>query len=42
MENFREIIKMIGDDVINMAIAENIIFEVIKDPTISAQKVRTQ
>lgn len=39
VENFRDIIKMICDDVINMAIAENIIYEVIKNPTISAQQV---
>lgn len=39
VENFREIIQMICDDVINMAIAENVIYEAIKNPTISAQKV---
>lgn len=40
LENFREIIQMINDNVINMAIAENIILEVIKSPTISARQVR--
>lgn len=39
VENFRDIIKMICEDVINMAIAENIIYEMIKNPTISARKV---
>lgn len=40
MENFGETIEMIREGVINMAIAENIIFEMIKTPTISARKVR--
>lgn len=39
MENFGETIEMIREGVINMAIAENIIFEMIKTPTISARKV---
>ena len=40
VENFREIVQMIcDDDMINMAIAENIVYEVIKCPTISARKV---
>ncbi|XP_031620064.1 glutamyl-tRNA(Gln) amidotransferase subunit B, mitochondrial [Contarinia nasturtii] len=37
-ENFTEVIEMIQADVINTAISKNIIFEVIKNPKISARQ----
>lgn len=39
VENFKEIIEMVREDLINMAIAENIVHEMLKDPTKSARKV---
>lgn len=39
VENFKEIIEMVREDMINMAIAENIVYEMLKDPAKSARKV---
>lgn len=40
VESFKEIIDLFCEDVINYKIADNIILEVIKNPTISPRQVK--